>query len=118
MDLIVDFKCFVNKMYIKEIDRVSMSEINHYLASLGEQDTITVETLVMIHYAYHHNDTDFDGGLNLLDLLYNKLKKHYEISWDVNGMKDIIRKSCNPEEDYYDLLHQMLTAEMIACYGI
>jgi hypothetical protein len=118
MDLNLNLLSFLNKMYIQEIDRVSMTEINTYLASLGEDDTITVETLVMIHYAYHHEDDDFDGGLNLLDLLYNKLKNYYEISWDVNGMKEIIRTSCNPEEAYYDLLHQMLTPEMIGCYGI
>jgi hypothetical protein len=105
-------------MYVKEIDRVSMSEIKNYISSLQDEDTITVETLIMIHYAYHQNDEDFDGGLNLLDLLYKKLKPYYEISWDVKGMKDIIRTSCNPEEAYYDLLHQMLTPEMICCYGI
>lgn len=120
MDLFYRFsKTLKNKMYIKENHRIDIPEVYETLDRMEDGEQVSVNMLVMIHYAFHQYDTDFDGGLNFLDRLHHKLAPYFEeIMWDLDGIKDIIRTSPKPEEAYYEILEQMLTPEMIAFYGI
>ena len=106
-------------MYIKENHRIDTDEVYQMLQLMEDGTQVSVEMLISIHHAFHQHDTDFDGGLNFLDCLHHKLAPYFdEIMWDLDGIKDIIRTSPKPEEAYYEILEQMLTPEMIACYGI
>lgn len=79
---------------------------------------VTVETLVMIDYAFHSEDQDYDEGLSFLDRLYKKLSMYFEINWDVEYLKDLLRKSEKPSEDFIAVLKEILTDDMIECYGV
>ena len=104
--------------YITKSLCMNIDEVSVILDQMDDINEITVDILLMIHYAYHHNDTDFDGGLKLIDKLYHKLGLYYDISWDVESIKSIIRTSPNPEVDYHIILNQLLTPGMIACFGV
>lgn len=105
-------------MYVKENHRATKEDISNILATMNDGDDVSVELLVKIHHAYHWMDPDFDGGLSFLDKLHHKLTLYYDVAWDLDGIKSIIRESSKPEEEFYEILRQMLTADMIACYGV
>ena len=86
--------------------------------TIEDENNIPIETLVGVHYAYHKNDADFDGGLNFLDLLFKKLNKPFKLNWNVEEMKNQIRNSDNPQMAYLDLLRNILTTDMTAYYGL
>lgn len=105
-------------VYIHKSLCKSIEEVSEILDQMDEMNEITVSTLLMIHYAYHHNDTDFDGGLKLIDKLHDKLTKYFDVCWDIENIKIIIRTSPDPGFDYKYLLSQLMTPEMIACFGV
>ena len=103
---------FVSSIYRKtKMDITRMLEYSHNIEA-------TVETLVMIDYAYHNEDENYQEGLSFLDRLHKKLSNFFEISWDVEYLKDLLRKSENPSEDFIAVLKEILTQEMMECYGI
>ena len=105
-------------VYIAEKLCKSIEEVSEILEQMEYMNEIKVSTLLMIHYAYHHNDTDFDGGLKLIDKLYYKLGLYYDICWDIENIKAIIRSSPVPEYDYHMILNQLLTQDMVECFGV
>lgn len=105
-------------MYINETLCKPIEEVSQILDQMEDMNEITVDTLLMVHYAYHHDDIDFDGGLKLIDKLYYKLGLYYDIYWDVQSIKLFIISSPTPDYDYRVILNQLLTPEMIQCYGV
>ena len=98
--------------------RVSRDKLDAALNNLEDGDDVPLDVLVMVYYFYHNNDVDFDNGLGFFDQLHKKLSLYFELGWDVEGIKSILRQANNPIEEYYNILNQMLTPEMIAVYGV
>lgn len=86
---------------------------------IGEQEFITLSDLVRVHYACYKDFDDFDGGLNLFDQLKKKLSLYYNNvqNWNVNKMKEEVRNSAHPEDEFMMTLDEILTQDMIDCYG-
>lgn len=81
-------------------------------------DNITVETLLMIDYAYHNTDKNYEDGLSFLDRLHWKLSMYFPINWQPQNLKDIVRNSASPAITFVQLLNAILTPAMIDCYGV
>lgn len=105
-------------MYIKEKHRVTREELDNVLNGLEVDGEVPLNVLVQVYYFYHNQDSDYEGGLGFLNRLHHKLSMYFDIEWDLDGIKSILRESSKPEEEFYEILHQMLTPEMIACYGV
>ncbi len=83
------------------------------------QDTdISPEFLLMVDFAYHNTDSDYDDGLSFLDRLHWKLSMYFPIQWNIQNLKKMIRTSNNPTGTFVDILNELLNEEMIACYGV
>lgn len=104
-------------MFVSPLYRKTKMDIKRMLDYIHNIE-VTVETLLMIDYAYHNEDQDYDDGLSFLDRLYKKLSMYFQISWDVEYLKDLLRKSENPSEDFVAVLKEILTDDMIECYGV
>lgn len=105
-------------MYIKENHRITRDDLDKVLNSLEVDGDVPLDVIVQVYHVFHNQDDDFEGGLGFLNRLHHKLSMYFDIAWDVDGIKSILRESGKPEEEYYDILNQMLTPEMIACYGV
>lgn len=107
-------------MYVKENHRITNQKLDEVLDSLEVDGDVPLDVIIMIHYVYHQMDDNYDGGLSLLDSLHHKLALYFDsaATWDLDGIKSIIRESNKPQEEFYGILHQMLTPEMIAIYGV
>jgi hypothetical protein len=79
---------------------------------------ITSEILLMIDYAYYHEDPNYGDGLSFLDRLYNKLSNYFELNWDLDLIKNTIRNAPNPPAAFEHMLFIMLDEDMIECYGV
>jgi hypothetical protein len=97
--------------------RKTRGEIDAMLLNMDSYD-ITPEILLMVDFAYHNMDSNYDDGLSFLDRLYWKLSKYYPIQWNVPNLKTMIRKSDNPATTFVDILNEILTEDMVICYGI
>ena len=105
-------------MYIKENHRITRAELDGVLDTLEVDFDVSLDVIVQVYHVFHSQDDDYEGGLGFLNRLHHKLSQYYDIQWDLDGIKSILRGANKPEEEYYDILHQMLTPEMIACYGV
>jgi hypothetical protein len=105
-------------MYIKENDRITREQLEEVLNSLEVDGDVPLSVIVQIYHVYHSKDEDYEGGLGFLNRLHHKLSMYFDIQWDLDGIKSILREASKPEEEYYDILQQMLTPEMIAVYGV
>ena len=114
--------CFLyeKKMYIKNEHRITSQQLEEVLETLKADENIHLDVILMVHHVYHQMDADYEGGLNLLDKLHQKLANYFEeaANWDVTEIKSIVRESGAPAEEFYTILQQMLTPEMIAVYGL
>ena len=97
--------------------RKTKEEIDDMLKNMQDID-ITPEILLMIDFAFHNTDRNYDHGLSFLDRLHRKLSIYYPIDWNVENMKLTIRNSNNPAGMYLDILNEILKDDMIACYGV
>lgn len=97
--------------------RKTKEEIDDMLKNMQDID-ITPEVLLMIDFAFHNTDRNYDHGLSFLDRLHRKLSIYYPIDWNVENMKLTIRNSNNPAGMYLDILNEILKDDMIACYGV
>jgi hypothetical protein len=105
-------------MLVPEEYRKSVQDITDMWAYLHNID-ITAETLLMIDYAYYHEDPNYGDGLSFLDRLYNKLSKYFDLDhWDVEEMKITIRNSEDPPSAFIQTLLNILDEDMIECYGV
>lgn len=105
-------------MYIKENHRITREQLDEVLNGLGEDGDVPISVLVQIYHVYHSQDEDYEGGLGFLNRLHHKLSMYFDIEWDLDGIKSILREASKPEEEFYEILHQMLTPEMIVVYGV
>jgi hypothetical protein len=97
--------------------RKTRSEISDMLKEMQDCD-ITPEFLLMVDFAYHNTDSNYDDGLSFLDRLHWKLSMYFPIQWNVPNMKKMVRESNNPAGTFVDILNEILTDSMIACYGV
>jgi hypothetical protein len=97
--------------------RKTRSEINEMLNNMQDCD-ITPEFLLMIDFAFHNTESNYEDGLSFLDRLHWKLSKYFPIQWNILNMKNMIRNSNNPSGTFVDILNEILTDSMIECYGV
>ena len=97
--------------------RKTKEEIDVMLRDMQDID-ITPEVLLMIDFAYHNGDNNYDNGLSFLDRLYRKLSFYFPIQWNVENLKTTIRNSNNPAGTFLDILNEILDDAKIACYGV
>lgn len=97
--------------------RKTKDEVKDMLANMQEID-INAEVLLMIDYAFHNTDEDYDEGLSFLDRLYSKLRIYFPIQWNVRNLKKFVNDSNNPAQMLIDILNEILTDDMIALYGV
>jgi hypothetical protein len=97
--------------------RKTKEEVNRMVDLLQDGD-VTSKMLLAIDFAYHNMDNDYEDGLSFLDRLHRKLSIYYPIHWNIQNMKDMIRNSNNPSSTFVDVLNEILTDEMILCYGV
>jgi len=97
--------------------RKTKEEIDDMLKNMQDVD-ITPEILLMIDFAYHNTDRNYDYGLSFLDRLHRKLSMYFPIQWNVPNLKKMIRESNNPCGTFIDILNEILTENMVACYGV
>lgn len=97
--------------------RKTKAEVFDMLKNIEEADVLP-ETLLTIDYAFHNTDENYDDGLSFLDRLHRKLSKFYPIQWNLENMKNTVRNSNNPATTFVDMLNEILTHDMLACYGL
>lgn len=103
--------------YISNEYKFDKNELDNLLANLGEDDA-TWETLLMVDYAYHNQENEYDGGLSFLDRLSRKLGRFHP-NWNVNEWKDSIRNSNNPTDEFIRIVSHMLENHSdVAYYGV
>lgn len=103
--------------YISNEYKFDKNELDNLLANLGE-DEATWETLLMVDYAYHNQDNQYDNGLSFLDRLNRKLGRFHP-NWTVNEWKDSIRNSNNPTDEFIRIVSNMLENQSdVAYYGV
>jgi hypothetical protein len=105
------------KMIVSHEYRKTRGEIGDMLKNMQDCD-ITPEFLLMVDFAYHNIDSNYDDGLSFLDRLHWKLSKYFPIQWNLANLKKTIRNSSNPSTAFVDILNEILDEEMIACYGV
>jgi len=79
---------------------------------------ITAYDLIAIDYAYHCEDDDYDNGLSFIDRLHWKLSIYFDINWSPQGVRSYIMSSEDNKQTYSTVINQLLTQEMIDCYGV
>jgi hypothetical protein len=97
--------------------RKTKQEVTDMLNNMQDVD-ITPEFLLMIDFAYHNTDNNYDEGLSFLDRLHWKLSTYFDIAWVVENLKSTIRESNTPSATFVDILNEILTDEMVVCYGV
>jgi hypothetical protein len=102
---------------VSQQNRKTKAEVTLMVAEMQHID-ITPEVLLMIDYAYHNTDNDYDDGLSFLNRLHSKLSQAFPIQWNVQNLKHYVRTSNDPAETFLDILNEILTANMIVYYGI
>lgn len=107
----------INKMIVAPEYRKTKEEIDDMLKNMQDAD-ISPEILLMIDFAFHNTDSNYEHGLSFLDRLHWKLSKYFDIQWNVQNLKNSIRNSNNPSGTFVDILNELLTDSMIACYGV
>jgi hypothetical protein len=97
--------------------RKTKEEIQEILNDVQDND-ITPEVLLAIDFAYHNTDANYNHGLSFLDRIYEKLSRYFDIQWNVENLKSTIQASNIPSTTFVDILNEILTPEMVVCYGV
>lgn len=97
--------------------RKTKEEIDVMLGDMQDVD-ITPEFLLMVDFAYHNGDKNYDHGLSFLDRLHHKLSMYFPIQWNIPNLKKMVRESNNPSGTFLDILNEILDDAKIACYGV
>jgi hypothetical protein len=104
-------------MIVAQEYRKSQAEVMNMISNFQPID-FTPQTLLTIDYAFHSEDVDYDSGLSFLDRLHWKLSMYYPIQWNIQNLKNMIRNSNNPASTFVDVLNEILTDDMVTCYGV
>lgn len=102
---------------VSQQNRKTKVEVRLMVAEMQHID-VTPEVLLMIDYAYHNTDNDYDDGLSFLNRLQSKLSGAFPIQWNLPNLKQFIRNSNDPAETFLDVLNEILSDEMILYYGV
>lgn len=97
--------------------RKTKEEVTTLLNTMEDVD-ISPEVLLMIDYAFHNTDANYDHGLSFLDRLHWKLSMYFPIQWNVENLKTTIRNADNPSGMFVEILNEILTTDKIECYGV
>ena len=97
--------------------RKTKTEVMAMYDNLGDDD-ITPELLLMIDYAFHNTDEDYDDGLSFLNRLYDALRVEFKLKWNVDNLRITIRNSSTPSTTFVDILNELLTPDMVDVYGL
>lgn len=97
--------------------RKTRTEVGEMLDRMQDAD-VTPEFLLMVDFAYHNMDSNYEDGLSFLDRLHWKLSKYFPIQWNVQNLKSTVRSSSNPSGTFLDILNEILDDAKIACYGV
>lgn len=97
--------------------RKTKTEVLNIVNNIGD-DEISSELLLMIDYAFHNTDNDYDDGLSFLNRLYSALSTKFQLTWNVNNLKTSIKNSKTPSIMIIDILNEILTTEMMDWYGL
>lgn len=99
-------------MFVSQNFRVSKA----YITNLLQDEEVTWRHLIMIDYAYHHEDANYEEGLSFFDRLYTKLGRFHP-EWNIQEMKQDVEDAPNQQEMYSSIIANMLDANDIAYYG-
>lgn len=102
---------------VSQENRKTKAEVRLMVAEMQHID-ITPEVLLMIDYAYHNTDNDYDDGLSFLNRLHSKLSEPFHLQWNLPNLKQFIRSSNDPSATFVDVLNEILSDEMILYYGV
>lgn len=102
---------------VSQQNRKTKAEVRVMVADMQTID-ITAEVLLMIDYAHHNTDNDYDDGLSFLDRLQSKLSGIFAIQWNIQNLKKFVRDSNDPAQMFLDILNEILTDEMMMYYGV
>jgi len=98
------------QMYVPHSCRSTKEELEEYLDDLNNSNheyNLTPLVAIEIHYVYNHNKPNFDGGLSLIDSIYNKLSfRHPE--WNIDDLKSFVLNSDEPMTSYVEVIEEML----------
>lgn len=94
---------------------VTKSQVDAIIQNMNEHDEVPLELIVMVDYAYHSSDADYDGGLAFFDRLHYKLSLFFPIQWTPEELKNRLR---NAPDDYISVLRSILDKEKIEVYGV
>lgn len=97
--------------------RKTKEEITELLNQMQDHE-LSPEVLLMIDYAYHNTDENYEEGLSFLDRLHWKLSMYFPIQWNIQNLKLSIRTSPNPSTVFVEILNEILSPAMIECYGV
>jgi len=105
--------------YILDVLKLSEDKMEEmlnykYLADVN----ITSNDLISIDYKYHCNDENYDNGLSFIDRLHKKLSIYYTLDWEIGELKDYIYHARDEKHTYAYVVNEILTQEMINCYGV
>lgn len=103
--------------YVPEECRKTIEEVTSILKNMKDND-ITPKVLLMVDYAYHNTDNDYEDGLSFLNRLHTKLSRCFLIEFDLYILKQKTSYSNNPSVDFLDGLNKILTDKMIEYYGV
>ena len=101
----------VHQMFVPEELRKSQENLD---VELAKDEPATPELLVMIDYAFHSGDEDYDGGLSFFNRLHNKLSRFYKLFWE----PDTIKKTIHSEEVYMAVVRSLLDGDKVVTYGV
>jgi hypothetical protein len=102
---------------VSQENRKTKSEVMTMIADMQHID-VNPEVLLMIDYAFHNTDNDYDDGLSFLNRLHSKLSEPFHLQWNLPNLKQFIRSSNNPSQTFLDVLNEILSDEMIVYYGV
>ena len=105
-------------MYISQNFAIDERELIDAVSNIQEPSDIDWKHLLMADYVYHHEDSDYDGGLSFLDRLHKKLGYRHQ-DWDIDAFKEWIRNHDNTESAYQRIVMEMLeNHEDVEYYGL
>ncbi len=100
-------------MYVPQKYRsMTSNQLEHYV----EYEVFNMfawDVLLMIDYNNHHKDDDYDGGLSFINRIHKKLG-WFHTEWNVN----LLRNSIKNEDDYIQIITDMLDEEVCCMYGL
>ena len=96
------------QMYVPHEFKITEDALTQMVTQINEPEDITWKTLLMADYVYHHQDTDYDGGLSFLDRLSRKLGFRHHNEWNIQEFKDWVRTHENPQNAFVRIIDEML----------